>query len=105
MNKSVQTIPFNFNSNAVRVINQGGNAWFVAQDVSDLLGYRDASNMARVLDDDVGMIEPISKTADALNPAWRALESAPLRSLWSMIDHMAIMSGGCLRSINKLALH
>lgn len=52
MNASVQTIPFNFNSNAVRVINQGGNAWFVASDVSDALGYRNANDMTRVLDED-----------------------------------------------------
>ena len=52
MKNQAQAIPFNFNSNAVRVINQDGNAWFVASDVSDALGYRDASNMVRVLDDD-----------------------------------------------------
>ena len=52
MPNSTQTIPFNFNQTAVRVINQDNNAWFIAQDISDALGYRDANAMTRVLDAD-----------------------------------------------------
>lgn len=37
----------------VRIVNGAdGEPWFVAKDVAEVLGYRDASNMARNLDDD-----------------------------------------------------
>ncbi|MBU2713632.1 phage antirepressor [Zooshikella harenae] len=45
-------IPFKFNTSAVRVINKEGEPWFVATDVANALGYRDAFNMCRALDDD-----------------------------------------------------
>lgn len=32
-------IPFNFNSNSVRVIEKDGEPWFVAKDVAEVLGY------------------------------------------------------------------
>lgn len=36
----------------LRVILNDGNPWFIASDVAKALGYRDAANMARNLDDD-----------------------------------------------------
>ncbi|MCG9055672.1 Bro-N domain-containing protein [Laribacter hongkongensis] len=36
----------------VRVLSRDGEPWFVAADIAELLGYRDAANMTRNLDDD-----------------------------------------------------
>ena len=36
----------------VRIVDNDGETWFAAKDVSDILGYRDAYNMTRRLDDD-----------------------------------------------------
>lgn len=45
-------IPFDFEGQNVRVIERADGPWFVAADVSDVLGYRMASDMTRGLDDD-----------------------------------------------------
>lgn len=42
---------FSFNTAAVRTLLIEGNPWFVATDLAEILGYRDASNMLRLLDD------------------------------------------------------
>ncbi|QRQ79140.1 phage antirepressor [Glutamicibacter protophormiae] len=49
-NNSVQ--PFEFDGAEVRTILIDDEPWFVASDIAKILGYRDASNMARRLDDD-----------------------------------------------------
>lgn len=43
---------FDFEDNAVRVIEIDGEPWFVAADVARILEYRDAFNATRILDDD-----------------------------------------------------
>ena len=43
---------FDFEDNAVRVIEKDGEPWFVAADVARVLDFRDAFNATRVLDDD-----------------------------------------------------
>ena len=43
---------FNFNQNAIQVINKDGEAWFIASEVAAMLGYRDSYNMTRILDND-----------------------------------------------------
>lgn len=43
---------FNFGKLAVRSTIKEGEVWFVAQDVAETLGYRDAANMTRMLDED-----------------------------------------------------
>lgn len=43
---------FGFEGAAVRVVDVKGEPWWVAKDVADVLGYRMASDMARMLDDD-----------------------------------------------------
>ncbi|MBU2740054.1 BRO-N domain-containing protein [Acidithiobacillus concretivorus] len=43
---------FLFQSTEVRTIDRDGQVWFVASDIAKALGYRDAINMTRVLDDD-----------------------------------------------------
>lgn len=45
-------IPFDFDGAAVRVLEQDGEPWFVAGDVSSILGYSEAKDMTRNLDDD-----------------------------------------------------
>lgn len=45
--------PFAFGENLVRAMNdENGDPWFVAKDVAIILGYRDAFNMVRMLDED-----------------------------------------------------
>ena len=43
---------FNFNGAEVRVMMKDGEPWFVAKDISGILGYRDAANLVRRLDED-----------------------------------------------------
>lgn len=42
---------FSFDNTPVRTVSRDGEIWFVASDVAKALEYRDAHNMARVLDD------------------------------------------------------
>lgn len=44
--------PYIFKDHSVRTTSINGEPWFVAKDVSDILGYRDAANMVRNLQDD-----------------------------------------------------
>ncbi|MBF9018846.1 phage repressor protein/antirepressor Ant [Oceanispirochaeta sp. M2] len=47
---------FDFNGNSVReTTDENGNPWFVAKDVSDILGYADTQRMTKRLDDDESM--------------------------------------------------
>lgn len=50
MNTEVQ--PFEFEHNQVRALADGDEIMFVATDIAKILGYRDASNLARTLDPD-----------------------------------------------------
>ena len=43
---------FNFHGAEVRVLMKDGEPWFVAKDISGILGYRDAANLVRRLDED-----------------------------------------------------
>lgn len=46
-------IPFKFNEQSITVLTaDDGEPWFVAKEVAEVLGYRDAHNMTRMLDDD-----------------------------------------------------
>ncbi|MBU2806334.1 BRO-N domain-containing protein [Acidithiobacillus ferrooxidans] len=45
-------VVFQFHSTEVRTVDRDGQVWFVAGDVAQALGYRDALNMARWLDED-----------------------------------------------------
>lgn len=50
MQNQIQT--FQFNGKSIQVINKENQAWFIANEVANLLGYRDAHNLTRILDDD-----------------------------------------------------
>lgn len=43
---------FNYGTQEVRTVLIDGEPWFIASDVSSILGYRKASDMARVIDDE-----------------------------------------------------
>lgn len=50
MSNAMQT--FSFENKPIRNIMKDGEPWFVATDIADILEYRDAHNMVRMLDDD-----------------------------------------------------
>ena len=52
MTASTAITPFNFNDSEIRLIVRAGEPWFITADVARVLGYRDANNAGRVLDDD-----------------------------------------------------
>ncbi|TCO56887.1 BRO family protein [Actinocrispum wychmicini] len=54
---------FNFNGNDVRVVLREGEPWFVAADVSTVLGYRKAADTTRYLDED----ERVVITSDSVS--------------------------------------
>lgn len=43
---------FHYEGTTVRTLTVGGDPWFVATDVAQILGYRKASDMTRILEDD-----------------------------------------------------
>lgn len=45
-------VSFDFDQHAIRTIDRAGEPWFVAADVAAILGYRNAPDMVRNLDDD-----------------------------------------------------
>jgi hypothetical protein len=47
-----ELIPFLFENQSVRIIMIDGEPWWVATDIADIFDYRNASDMARSLDDD-----------------------------------------------------
>lgn len=52
MDAQSQLTPFNFNQTTVRVINRDSEAWFVAKDVAEALGYTHVPHALRMLDED-----------------------------------------------------
>lgn len=55
---------FAFDSAAVRTLVRDGDPWFVAGDVANVLGYRDASNMVRMLDEDEADTHNLSTSSE-----------------------------------------
>lgn len=53
-------IPFQYGSREVRTVAVDDVPWFVASDVAKILGYRDAANMARRLDQEDRGTRPVS---------------------------------------------
>lgn len=47
-----ELMPFYFEEQQVRVFDKAGEYWFVAKDVAHILGYRDAHNLARMVDEE-----------------------------------------------------
>lgn len=55
---------FNYESHDVRTVDLDGDVWFVATDIADVLGYRDAANMVRNLDDDEAATHNVSSRSE-----------------------------------------
>lgn len=65
MNNEIQ--PFEFENNQVRVLVDGDEVTFVASDIAKVLGYRDAANLARNLDDDERATHEVSTPSGTQN--------------------------------------
>ena len=65
MNNEIQ--PFEFEGNKVRALADGDEVMFVASDIAKILGYRDAANLARNLDDDERGIHEVSTPSGMQN--------------------------------------
>ncbi|MBL8283287.1 MAG: phage antirepressor protein [Acinetobacter junii] len=60
---------FNFNQNEVRtIVNDDGEIWFVASDLATVLGYRNAPDMVRNLDNDEVSTTQIVRSSSGGNP-------------------------------------
>lgn len=54
-------ISYQFEDESLRVTDENGDPWFIATDVARILGYRDAPNMLRNLDDDEQHTHKVSR--------------------------------------------
>ncbi len=64
---STEIQPFEFEGNKVRALADGDEVVFVASDIARILGYRDAANLARNLDDDERGIHEVSTPSGTQN--------------------------------------
>lgn len=64
---STEIQPFEFEGNKVRTLADGDAVMFVASDIAKILGYRDAANLARNLDDDERGIHEVSTPSGTQN--------------------------------------
>jgi anti-repressor protein len=64
---STEIQPFEFEGNKVRALADGDEVMFVASDIAKILGYRDAANLARNLDDDERGIHEVSTPSGTQN--------------------------------------
>lgn len=58
-NQITKTIPFQFGEMNLNVIQENSNPWFIAKDVSEILGYKSASDAIRGLDEDEKLLRTI----------------------------------------------
>lgn len=72
---------FNFNQNEVRtIVNDDGEIWFVASDVATVLGYRNAPDMVRNLDNDEVSTTQIVRSSSGGNPNMTIINESGLYS-------------------------
>lgn len=64
---STEIQPFEFEGNKVRTLADGDEVMFVASDIAKILGYRDAANLARNLDNDERGIHEVSTPSGTQN--------------------------------------
>ncbi len=50
--ESKSVMPYQFDGRNIRIVERDGEYWFVATDVAAELGYREAYDLTRTLDDD-----------------------------------------------------
>lgn len=58
---------FNFGNQEVRVIKIENDVWFVAKDVTDVLGFSDSAQMSRILDEDEKNSYPVQYAGQVRN--------------------------------------
>ncbi|WP_276670245.1 phage antirepressor [Schaalia cardiffensis] len=64
----MEPIPFEYEGTSVRtIVADGGEPWFVAADIAKILGYRDAHNLARRIDEDDRGTRPVSTPSGVQN--------------------------------------
>lgn len=72
---------FNFNKNEVRtIVKDDGEIWFVASDVATVLGYRNAPDMVRNLDNDEVSTTQIVRSSSGGNPNITTINESGLYS-------------------------
>lgn len=61
---SSEIMPFQFGDQAIRVLELGDTVWFVAGDVAQVLGYADAKQMTRWLDEDEAALHNVQSRSE-----------------------------------------
>lgn len=79
MNTEIQ--PFEFENNQVRAMVDGDEVMFVASDIAKILGYRDAANLARTLDDDEKGTHEVSTPRSGMQTMTVLTESGLYRAI------------------------
>nr|UVX88602.1 MAG: antirepressor protein KilAC domain [Bacteriophage sp.] len=79
MNAEIQ--PFEFEHNQVRALADGDEVMFVATDIAKILGYRDAANLTRTLDDDEKGTHEVSTPRSGMQTMTVLTESGLYRAI------------------------
>ena len=79
MNTEIQ--PFEFENNKVRAVVNSGEVMFVASDIAKTLGYRDAANLTRTLDDDEKGTHEVSTPRSGMQTMTVLTESGLYRAI------------------------
>lgn len=79
MNTELQ--PFEFENNQVRAMADGNEVMFVASDIAKILGYRDAANLTRTLDDDEKGTHEVSTPRSGMQTMTVLTESGLYRAI------------------------
>lgn len=79
MNTELQ--PFEFENNQVRAFADGNEVMFVASDIAKILGYRDAANLTRTLDDDEKDTHEVSTPRSGMQTMTVITESGLYRAI------------------------
>lgn len=79
MNTKIQ--PFEFENNRVRALADGNEVMFVASDIAKILGYRDAANLSRTLDDDEKDTHEVSTPRGGMQTMTVVTESGLYRAI------------------------
>lgn len=79
MNAEIQ--PFEFENSRVRAMVDGDEVLFVASDIAKILGYRDAANLARTLDDDEKGTHEVSTPRSGMQAMTVLTESGLYRAI------------------------
>nr|UVM82439.1 MAG: antirepressor protein KilAC domain protein [Bacteriophage sp.] len=79
MNTGIQ--PFEFENNQIRALADGDEVMFVASDIAKTLGYRDAANLTRTLDDDEKGTHEVSTPRSGMQTMTVLTESGLYRAI------------------------